>query len=624
MACQFGVFNSDDQPASVTELATPSGYPDAKLCFQHGSIALGYVDDLPAHAQNNRDYYTHPDECTLTFVGQLHDNSGATHISSAQPALFINHLYCHKGANAFAQLIGEYAFCLWSGRDRSLYLSRSLSGNQPLYFVSQAKKLRWSSSFAHLVRWTGISLDVNDRYVLEYLVGQPTSSESPLRHVQVVPPNSILRFENAELHSSISPWRWSSLQPLVYKNDEAYEQHCREVIKQAVARRISATGPICAELSGGLDSSTVVLVADQILRERNEDPDRLKTVSYTFETSTTSDETRFIALVEQKRGHPSIYIREHEQRATLGLRQLAFTGVPSPLDCFPGRHESIADHMRRCGASILLTGIGGDHLFWSSSNGSPAVADLLGAGRLLSAHQLCSAWSFASRIPYVELMFTSSLPLILPPFIQQFVRPLLLPSWISTDKRKKLRSYFASPSEERTVSSWPSRKAQLSMVHSLIDLLSAGYFSQVRKMYLTHPYSDQSLIEFCLSLPISQLIRPGETRSIMRRAFRDLLPPAILKRKTKAGPEEVFLRALRNEWDDIGNVREWQLAQRGFIEPGTLSLSLQQSHLGVELPNEVLVRVFSLERWLRSLDTIVPNNIYLDIKDVSIEVRPIA
>src|SRR5207237_6914028 len=41
---------------------------------------------------------------------------------------------------------------------------------------------------------------------------------------------------------------------------------------------------------------------------------------------------------------------------------------------------------------------------------------------------------------------------------------------------------------------------------------------------MRYPYLDQSFAEFLLSIPVEQLLRPGERRSLMRRAFAELLP----------------------------------------------------------------------------------------------------
>jgi hypothetical protein len=90
----------------------------------------------------------------------------------------------------------------------------------------------------------------------------------------------------------------------------------------------------------------------------------------------------------------------------------------------------------------------------------------------------------------------------------------------------------------------------------------------------------------------------------MRRALRGTLPDAIVRRQTKGALDECVARALQREWRQIGDIRSWQLCQRGLAEPAALLQSLERARLGLRLEDQSLVRIFSAERWLRSLDFI--------------------
>jgi hypothetical protein len=67
--------------------------------------------------------------------------------------------------------------------------------------------------------------------------------------------------------------------------------------------------------------------------------------------------------------------------------------------------------MRERRAHVLLTGLGGDHLFWSSPEGAPLVADALRRGKLLHAHRECRVWSDTASVPYLQLLLDTALPL---------------------------------------------------------------------------------------------------------------------------------------------------------------------------------------------------------------------
>jgi len=67
----------------------------------------------------------------------------------------------------------------------------------------------------------------------------------------------------------------------------------------------------------------------------------------------------------------------------------------------------------------------------------------------------------------------------------------------------------------------------------------------------TYPYLDQSLIEFVLSTPAEQWLRPGERRSLMRRALAGIVPAEVLSRKTKQFAARTPALMLDQHWGEI-------------------------------------------------------------------------
>ena len=147
----------------------------------------------------------------------------------------------------------------------------------------------------------------------------------------------------------------------------------------------------------------------------------------------------------------------------------------------------------------------------------------------------------------------------------------------------------------------PSRRTKSFSVDLLFRTVGAGYFNEYRDIYVSHPYTHRRLVEFALAAPFSQFLRNGQTRSLMRRAFGSLLPRRICGRVSKGAVDESIIRALQREWAGISDLRQWSVCQRGLIDPGRFSESLDQMRLGMQHLSGPLTRLFSLERWLRSL-----------------------
>ena len=121
---------------------------------------------------------------------------------------------------------------------------------------------------------------------------------------------------------------------------------------------------------------------------------------------------------------------------------------------------------------------------------------------------------------------------------------------------------------------------------------------------LRHPFLDRSLVEFLTSIPLSQLSRAGERRSLMRRALTGILPPEVRKRKTKATASRCYSVSIDKHWDRIEQVLiSSRLMGLGYANAESLRTALLEMRHG-NVPKYILrlLNVLSLEFWLRDLE----------------------
>lgn len=582
-----------------------------------GSLLMSYHGDRITEEEDceTQPYRSAPH--ILTFDGRLDNRDelfariGAHQSKSVSDPELVLAGVNQFGDAFFRHLVGEFALVLWCSLTKRLRFVRSACGARSLYYTVRANRLFWASDFRVLVEISSADLRVNDNYAIQYLLSQPSPSESPIENIHPAPANRILTFQNGRLESSIELWDPTRISPILYKIDADYEAGLRVVVKEAVSSRMRSKGTVFAELSGGLDSSTVTLMGDAILRERGRDPRELQTVSCVYDQSTTCDERRFIALVEERRGVATHPIKEEDQRFSTGLEESPeFTGVPNPLHCLPGRYAAVANVMRQNGARVLLTGMGGDHLFWSDPDASGIIADEIFRGHFLNAHRECKRWSRRANTPYYELLFGRALPQVMDSGFgraSNFLCPQL-PVWLHRSRRPECvppPSSFELSERWRTL---PSKRAQAFVLEHFFRTTGAGLFNEYSDCYVSHPYSYRPLVEFCLGTPLRQFLRDGETRSLMRRAFRDLLPPRIAARVSKGLVDESFVRILGNlSAGERADVSRWEACQREYADADELGKSLNQARLGMLDQVGSLFKLFSLERWLRSLCNIRRN-----------------
>jgi len=618
MSVQTGIRYFDGREPSRQEVGflldgLESRGPDYINIFTSRHFGMGFRGFLVAPEEQQNQPLIGRNGSALTFDGRLDGRANvcarlpchSTQLDDASLVLLAYELF---GQSCFEFLKGEFAFVLWDQIEKSVFFVRSLCGTRHLYYTADSKRLMWSSELDDLVIKSAIDPVVNDSYAIGFVYYQPDIDESPFRNIAVVPPGTYVQLKyTGQVCPPVATWHPDRLSTLHLPSDCLYEEAWRHEVESAITDRLRVKGPVFCELSGGLDSSTIVLLADRILTNSGRSAANLTTVSCTFETSRESDESYFISLVEKARGRVGLYVHEQSLNATLGLRDIEFTGLPNTQHLFPGRYSTTERLMKRAGARVLLSGNGGDELFWSDPAGSPELADLCVQGHVWSALSAAHAWSQSAEVPFWHLFLTQAIAPITAGLAFVPWRPTdgMLTSWITP----KAKHWLTQPGRRLglridTSTRPPSRGIRLLSIRSLRALLSAGYYHEYYGIYFSHPFSHQGLIDFILSLPMNQLTRPGESRSLMRRAIRGLLPEKTRMRRSKATLDEPVCRTLARNKNTIGETERMEVCQREYAEPRALARSITEASLGNVEQVSGLLRLLSLERWLRSLKQI--------------------
>lgn len=598
-----GCCHLDETAASAEVVATlargivPCG-PHGSAHLEHGSTVLlqrafhtGRNPEPPQHFER--------DGISLVWDGRIDNRT-----SGRSDAEHIFDLYRRDRDGAFiADVVGDFAFALWDAPRRTLILGRDAIGIRPLFYSASPRRVVWSTRLDPLIEPAlGIDLTIDDEYLGGYLTDGARGDETPYRNIRVVPPGTLLVFtpEGSKVRRF---WTVHSVQDVVLGSDRDYEERLLELLRESVAVRMQSDHPVASELSGGLDSSTIVCLADRLLRERAVPASGLATISYVFDEAKTSDERGYIAEVEKAIGRRGTHLREEDHRLLSTLGEIESPLYPTPEICFLARHRYVQKTMEAAGARVLMRGIGGDQVLWGEADQLYEPLDHLRARRYGAMHRSLRKWAPALRTSYFELLRRS------------VINPLLgksgahdhdhgMPDWMAHEFVERAhiheRHHHVPESARHRLPSW---LAQARMIESLLAHFSLGYYVEDGAVDVTYPFMHRPLVEFCLGIPLEQKLRPGETRSLLRRALRDVLPPAIAQRKNKQGPDEAIVRALAREWPVLHEMfSSSRAAAFGIIEQKTFLTALTRARHGVNINMPALLRIISIECWLRTLE----------------------
>ena len=583
--------------------------PDGTFVYVNGRIGMGY-QPYHTHERSRLDSQPAIDSHgnVVALDGRLDNHSSLCRLLDIQKHTVTDSgivlaAFERWGEDCFSRFIGDWAIALWSSRDQYLYLARDHAGTRTLYFEQSGGSVRWSTYVETF--FTGARKHVwDERYIACYLMCQPIRDLTPYAGIQSVPPAHYIVFHENQCRS-VKHWQGTVAPEIRYQTDAEYEEHFLSLFRQSIERRTRTGEPVIAQLSGGMDSSSLVCMSDHIRREQGVLPEELiDTVSYYDDSEPNWDEKPYFTSVEARRGKRGVHI-------AVSLMDWPLTpGDPvRGVSMFPGTDGFASKREADFNAAIagknyraILSGIGGDELLGGVPNAYPELANYVFSGDLRRFLVRTAEWCTATRTPFVDMLrgtlrFASSL------YIQPSIARKALPPWINSElKTICLDVHENRRRRDRRLGLSPLRLSNEMVWRSVLETLPHLAPEALSRLEFRYPYLDRDLVQFLFAIPREQLVRPGRRRSLMRRALKALVPPEVLERRRKAFIVRGPIALIREREKAIADIvsRSWAI-ETGLVNLEPLKSGLDVVRRGQNLdwwPS--LMRLFALELWIRS------------------------
>jgi asparagine synthase (glutamine-hydrolysing) len=477
-------------------------------------------------------------------------------------------LHTQWGDALLGRLVGDWVLVLWTPSERRLLCARSPAGFRPLLWTMHGGRFGFASQPRTLVDGLDLPRRLNEGLIAEYLAARFVSQDETFwQGLHRLPPGAALSLGNGRLQQ----WQWQGgpFEDFTRATEAVHVERFNQLFDQALASTQRSHGPVLAQLSGGLDSSSVVCRSVEMFRAgRLAQAPQAISVRYPGEPQ---DETPWSQAVE-----------DH-----LGVTALVASPRPYPLDearawCARTLHlplrpnvmPSVTGALRRSGSRVLLTGEGGDD--WL--NMAPAHwADLLASG------QLRRLWSLGAELPFPAHL-RKVLALGLGPWLsarrrQQLVQPNLLgfgeamPNWIRSDfaRRSQLTERWraaALPVDLPTLAQ-QNRFGNYRFARRHVNVDNIYAYTDSLGIDVRHPFHDQRLTGFLMGAAGEMVTG----KRLLREAMRGTLPEVVRARRDKA-----------NFVSSLVDLVETRVQQRPFCDMAPMQLGwvdpqpLVQSH----------------------------------------------
>jgi asparagine synthase (glutamine-hydrolysing) len=615
MSIIFGVRRSAGESVSTEELltlalATQRYAPDGIFVQGHGNIGMGFQ---PYHTHERSQLESQPasdgSDNFLVLDGRL-DNYTQLKAdlkivrSDVPDSALVLAAFERWGEQCFSHFIGDWALALWSERDRVTYLARDHAGTRTLYFQNANGTLRWST-YLETFFAKGEKYSLDEQYAACFLCGLPTHDLTPYEGIRAVPPAHYLVIKGDKV-TRTAHWDWIAKSQIRYKSDAEYEEHLFSAFKQAVDRRTGPGAPILAELSGGMDSTSIVCMSDHIRKAQGGDASKfLDTISYFDPKETNWNEEPYFSITEMMRGKKGIHL---ETTTTTRSFEAADASLGISPSLWPGMDRATLDQEQAlCSATkthdyrAILSGIGGDEVLGGVPTPLPELADLLVCANLPKLLKQTTAWCISTRMPALHMLYGTT-RFVATLYTSSSMGSCSIPPWISHRGKTLDPTRQQDPHQRSKLFSRPSALCNGRGWWAIQGTLPHLYPSFLTRYEYRYPYLDRDLVDYLYRIPRTQLVRPGFRRSLMRRAFATLIPREILLRRRKAYISHGPLVALRAAQDQVeALIADSATAGRGLVDREVLLDSFRQILNGQQAGQLFpLINTVLFELWLRT------------------------
>lgn len=520
------------------------------------------------------------------------------HSRSASESEVLINLYLKHGLDFVKKLNGMFAIAIYDSRDRSLHLIRDRVGEKPLWVsVSRDKTLYFASEVRALLQGQS-DYSLRPEMISEVMqFGYINSPNSAFTGINQLAPATVLSWRNG----LITHWKYWNLEfgrkvELTYS--EALER-TKELINEAVSRRLIAERPIGSFLSGGYDSTIVTAYMAKAMKEQ------VNTFTIGFENPEFNEANHASQIANHFKTNHHVEILKPNPEALVQEISMILDQPFADSSILP---TYLLGKFARENVIVALGGDGGDEVFGGYDRylvapilqklnsimipssylmnhiGSRIIQESRKVKRLRS--QLTPMTSLADR-------YSSILSLTQPSDIRRLVNTEYLSTIASTVFIDKFQAGSVSNLDRMLRSDFDSYLPG--------DLLvKADIATMANSLELRSPFLDVNLVEWGISLPSEYKLKGFSTKHILKDVARSLVPPELVDRP-KMGfgiPRAEWLRGdMKTMLFDV--LTDHTARNRGWFNSKEVTRSIDL-HLSGSDQDNVLWPMLMLELWAKN------------------------
>jgi asparagine synthase (glutamine-hydrolysing) len=602
----------------IVEIGRSSLWPSNKNDFE---VALGHrrLSILDLSPMGHQPMTNEDRTIWIVFNGEIYNflelkgelETKGHRFRSRSDTEVILHAYEEWGVDCLKGFRGMFAFAIWDGKRKQLFLARDRLGKKPLVYWIEKNRILFASEIKSLLQAPGIERKVNLQALHHYLTFQYIPSpESIFEGIKKLPPAHYLLYDSAG-NTKIERY-WTLQFSPGQKKERTLPEICdmiRTELEESVKLRLISDVPLGAFLSGGIDSSIVV----GIMSKLSGCP--VKTFSIGFEEG-EFDELSYARLISKRfaTDHHEFVVRPN---AIEILNKLVWH-YNEPFADSSAIPTYYVAKMTKDFVKVVLTGDAGDENFagygrylrskWVAS--FTRLPKKLRTGLMPTFLRRCSslgwrektlnrladfmeglsedqALNYAEQIKIFNGMEKNDL------YTEQLAKELehVDPLAYLVEKYREVKTDD------------PLERLLYLDIHSYLPedlLVKVDIATMANSLEARVPFLDHRFMEGVAAIPSHLKLKGGTTKFILKRAFSDLLPEEVLNRKKMGFGVPVsrwFRKELKGYVYEV--LMDERTIRRGYFEKESIRRLLDE-HVALRYDHSAKIwALLFLETWFR-------------------------
>ncbi|WP_019937288.1 asparagine synthase (glutamine-hydrolyzing) [Bordetella sp. FB-8] len=511
----------------------------------------------------------------LVFNGEIYNYRELRDELAAKGHVFRTHsdsevllaAYSEWGEACLDRFLGMFAFAIFDRETQKLFLARDRFGIKPLYYACTHEGVAFASEIKQLLELPGLARRGNIARLYDFISSGMTdhTDETLFADVFQLRGGEKLTLSLASYRPGqpITPQRWYSV-PVpgsIHLSAEAAAERFRELLDTSIGLHLRSDVPVGSCLSGGLDSSAIVSLASRRLANEA-DGKHTHTISACYAEKRVDERPFMESVVDRWSCEPHYVYPRYEDAFNLAEQITWHQDEPyGSTSIFAQWSVFSAAHSR--GITVMLDGQGADEQLAGYHGGYQFYTNML-----LAQRRYAELWKTVKErqrdhgLPMkdqLRTLFGPKLPRIVRAALSRAVAgtPASGPNWLDSEAFATLAPAQGAMQTAldrdglppvTDLGSWCQAMVQATNLPMLLKYEDRN--SMAHSIEARVPFLDHRLVEFNLGLGNEHKMYAGETKSVLRRAMRGVMPDMICDRRDKLGfttPEQEWFRGpLRN------------------------------------------------------------------------------